>query len=177
MPELAAVSVGPSGLTVGASVSLKRLVELCHEQDPASPLFSNDPAKEAVRTATSSYAALARHVLKVAGQQVSGPPCTVCPAGCGCGCGCAGCAGCAGVCREEKAWCMYMPAHGVAFDPAQAPIVGTQRNASPAACCPTGFVLRHLCALPWVRYGLWAPGQATLCWPPISTTSPATSRW
>ena len=70
VPDLNAVTVSSTGITVGASVSLKQLIAICHAQDAMSPTFSNDPSTETVRTATSSYAALARHLLKVAGQQV-----------------------------------------------------------------------------------------------------------
>jgi CO/xanthine dehydrogenase FAD-binding subunit len=70
IPDLTATSSAATGLTVGAAVSLKQLIELCREQDPLSPLFTNDPSTETVRTASSSFAALARHVLRVANQQV-----------------------------------------------------------------------------------------------------------
>ena len=70
VPELTAESVTATGVTVGGAVSIKRVIEICHEQDPMSPLFTNDPATEGVKTATSSFAALARHLLRVATQQV-----------------------------------------------------------------------------------------------------------
>lgn len=70
VPDLAVASHTPSGLTVGASVSLDQLITLCNQLDPMSPLFTNDPTTEKVSTATSSYSALARHLLLVATKQV-----------------------------------------------------------------------------------------------------------
>ena len=69
VPELSAVSTTSAGLTVGAAVSLAKLIDLCHEQDAMSPTFTNDPATETVATATSSFSALARHLLLVANRQ------------------------------------------------------------------------------------------------------------
>ena len=58
--DLHVQSIAATGLTLGACVTLKAIIELCHTQDPSSPTFTNDPATEGVVTATSSYSALAR---------------------------------------------------------------------------------------------------------------------
>jgi hypothetical protein len=52
------------------SLSIRRLIALCALEDKHSPTFTNDPATENVLTATSSFSALARHLLRVATQQV-----------------------------------------------------------------------------------------------------------
>jgi len=70
VPDLTAVTVAPSGLTVGGSITLAQLIDLCAQQDPMSPTYTNDPTTETVTTATSSYSALARHLLLVATRQV-----------------------------------------------------------------------------------------------------------
>jgi CO/xanthine dehydrogenase FAD-binding subunit len=70
VPDLNVTSVTPTGLTVGAAVSLAQLIVLCNQQDPMSPLYTNDAKTEAVATATSSFSALARHLLLVATRQV-----------------------------------------------------------------------------------------------------------
>ena len=70
VPDLNVTTATSSGLTVGAAVSLQALIDLCVAQDPMSPSYTNDPTTETVTTATSSYSALARHLLKVAHHQV-----------------------------------------------------------------------------------------------------------
>ncbi len=69
VPDLTAVSTTATSATVGAAVSLSQLLDLCHTLDPMAPTMSNDPATETVATATSSYSALARHLLVVANRQ------------------------------------------------------------------------------------------------------------
>jgi hypothetical protein len=70
VPELTAVTATATAVTVGAAVSMSRLIDVCRSQDPLSPVVSNDPSTEAVTTATSSFSALARHLLLVASYQV-----------------------------------------------------------------------------------------------------------
>ena len=70
VPDLNVTTATSSGVTVGAAVSLQALIDLCVAQDPMSPSYTNDPTTETVTTATSSYSALARHLLKVAHHQV-----------------------------------------------------------------------------------------------------------
>ena len=70
VPDLNVVSATSSGLTVGAAISLAQLIDLCAQQDPMSPTFTNDASTETVTTATSSFSALARHLLLVATRQV-----------------------------------------------------------------------------------------------------------
>ena len=77
VPDLNVTTATSSGLTVGAAVSLQALIDLCVAQDPMSPSYTNDPTTETVTTATSSYSALARHLLLVANQQVCRCLCSV----------------------------------------------------------------------------------------------------
>lgn len=73
VPDLNVVTSTAGGLTVGAAVSLGQLITLCAAQDPMSPTYTNDPTTETVSTATSSFSALARHLLLVATRQVITP--------------------------------------------------------------------------------------------------------
>jgi hypothetical protein len=73
VPEMTATSSSATGVTVGAAVSLAQLIEICRAQDPMSPRITNDASTESVMTATSSFAALARHLLLVASYQVRAP--------------------------------------------------------------------------------------------------------
>ena len=84
VPDLTATSYSATaGLTVGASVSLADVITLCHQYDAMSPLYTNDPTTEKVATATSSFSALARHLLRVAHHQVCGMEAVVAFALCG----------------------------------------------------------------------------------------------
>jgi xanthine dehydrogenase/oxidase len=60
------------GLTVGAAVTLDAIIGLCHTADSNAPTYSNQAASDDSTTASSSFAALARHLLYVASHQVRG---------------------------------------------------------------------------------------------------------
>lgn len=62
-----------TGITAGAAVTIDQLIQLCNQADPDSPTQTNSPtADNNATTATSTFAALGRHLCRVANTQVRG---------------------------------------------------------------------------------------------------------
>lgn len=69
--DLTTVTTSKTSFTFGAAATLSDIVQACHEGDPNSPLFTNSGAGFVQNsTYSSTYSALASHILQIANIQV-----------------------------------------------------------------------------------------------------------